>query len=59
MRSPDLMRDRHIDQLIMCSIYVVAKVTQYIHVYTQLYSVSIFSAGFTKRRHISGDHETV
>ena len=26
MRSSDLMRDRHIDQLIMCSIYVVAKV---------------------------------
>lgn len=26
MRSPDMMRDRYIDQLIMCSIYVVAKV---------------------------------
>lgn len=26
VRSPDLMRDRHIDQVIMCAIYVVCKV---------------------------------
>ena len=26
LRTPDLMRDRHLDQLIMCCIYVMAKV---------------------------------
>jgi len=26
VRSPDLMRDRHLDQIIMCCIYVLSKV---------------------------------
>ena len=26
LKSPDLMRDRHLDQIIMCCIYVMAKV---------------------------------
>ena len=25
--TPDLMRDRHMDQLIMCSVYVLSKVS--------------------------------
>lgn len=26
LKSPDLMRDRHIDQVIMCCTYILAKV---------------------------------
>lgn len=27
LKSPDLMRDRHVDQIIMCCTYILAKVS--------------------------------
>ena len=33
-KCPEIMRDRHLDQLIMCAIYVMSKVRMYTHICT-------------------------
>lgn len=72
MQHIDLMRDRHLDQLLMCAVYVICKVTkedrsfQEIMKYYRLQpqaashvyrSVLLVSKGSRKRRH-SGSSET-
>jgi len=31
VKSPDILRDRHMDQIIMCSIYILSKVMGVVH----------------------------